>query len=130
MMGKSIDAGQFVNQLIRKPKKQRFEHVFNFIQNQGVDFHKESLERVWHLYTSSLEIDYKIPTINTSIPITLVKATVQLLKNKQSDSALGWEKIINHLTVINSPGNHFSIVSEENSNNWLLASNTIKTTKI
>ncbi|MEM9896903.1 MAG: amino acid adenylation domain-containing protein, partial [Bacteroidota bacterium] len=110
------EAQTFAKKLIRQPKPKRNRLLHEYLTEKGAIIAKEFFERLYHLYNTSMDINYR-PKGKLDYEVTLIKAANSLIKNE--DPTLGWSPYYRSVKIIESEGDHFEVVKAPFVSVWM-----------
>jgi len=73
-------------------------------------------DTLWMVFETSMNASYRlIKKIDASIDLVRAEETL----GPKTPEDLGWSGYFEQINIIKSTGNHFSIITNENSSNWV-----------
>jgi 3-oxoacyl-(acyl-carrier-protein) synthase/thioesterase domain-containing protein/acyl carrier protein len=106
----------FSQKVIKRPKKIRADLIYKYLTKKGAKIDKEFFSRMYLLYDTSMNIKYQLKE-KLQTDIIFVKAKEGLFEEK--DSSLDWSPYYKSVKIIESDGDHFSIVKAPFVSKWL-----------
>jgi thioesterase domain-containing protein len=112
-MQKNANIETEVKKIVRKPRAQWSSLILSFLQNAGVNIEAAFFHKLWKMYDASMTATYKLSG-TSDVPATIICAEEPLAGH---NAFTGWKKYFSNINIIESPGNHFSIVQKPFSSN-------------
>ncbi|MEM8939113.1 MAG: phosphopantetheine-binding protein, partial [Bacteroidota bacterium] len=106
----------FSKKLIRQPKHKRAGLMYDYLTEKGAVMEKAFFERLYHLYITSMHINYR-PSGKLDYEVRLIKAANSLIENE--DPTLSWSPYFRSVKVIESEGDHFEVVKAPFVSEWM-----------
>jgi thioesterase domain-containing protein len=106
-----------LREILRRPKQEWTKRLYDLLKKGGLEINELVFMRLWTLYEQSLSVHYTYPG-QLARRVTLVLADDQANQQTYADW-MRWADYFQHVDVLHSPGDHFSIVKEPYCGEWL-----------